>query len=195
MEDLKSNIAKNITELRTREKITQAELAERLNYSDKAISKWERGESLPDVTVIKQIADMFGVTVDWLLCDNTDVPVPQSNRKNKNNRIITVLSFIGVWCLATLVFVALVITSLVQKGAWLVFIGALPVSFITLLVLNSIWGKIRLNQYIISGLLWSLLTFIYLLFLVCFGYNHWVIFLIGIPGQAAVLLSHRIRRK
>ena len=109
MEDLKSNIAKNITELRTREKLTQAELAEKLNYSDKAISKWERGESLPDVTVLKQIADMFGVTVDWLLCDNTDSPRTQSNRKIKNHNTITVLSFIGVWCLATLIFALLII--------------------------------------------------------------------------------------
>ena len=195
MEDLKSNIAKNITELRVRDKMTQAELAEKLNYSDKAISKWERGESLPDITVLKQIADMFGVTVDWLLCDNIVSPLPKSNRKAKNHVFITVLSVIGVWCLATLVFALMIISSSFDKGEWLVFAAALPVSFITLLVLNSIWGKIRFNQYIISGLLWSLIAFVYLLLLVCFGYNHWVLFLVGVPGQAAVVLSHRIRRK
>ena len=67
MEDLKSIIAENITALRKGSSMTQIELAEKLNYSDKAISKWERGESVPDITVLKAIADMFGVTVDYLL--------------------------------------------------------------------------------------------------------------------------------
>ena len=51
-DNLKTIIAKNIVLLRTGERLTQAELAERLNYSDKAVSKWERGESLPDIAVI-----------------------------------------------------------------------------------------------------------------------------------------------
>ena len=50
MEDVKSNIAKNITELRLLNNMTQIELAEKLNYSDKAVSKWENDTSLPDVS-------------------------------------------------------------------------------------------------------------------------------------------------
>ena len=67
MSDIKAIIAKNITALRQNHKMTQIELAEKLNYSDKAVSKWERGESVPDISVLKQIADLFGVTVDYLL--------------------------------------------------------------------------------------------------------------------------------
>ena len=67
MEDIKQIIAKNIASLRTDSKLTQLELAEKLNYSDKAISKWERGESIPDVITLKAVADLFGVTVDYLL--------------------------------------------------------------------------------------------------------------------------------
>ena len=67
--ELKLVIAKNIAALRTARGMTQIELAEKLNYSDKAVSKWERGESIPDVLVLKQIADMHGVTVDYLLTD------------------------------------------------------------------------------------------------------------------------------
>lgn len=67
MEDLKRIIADNIAELRKAVPLTQAELAEKLNYSDKAVSKWERGESIPDVIVLKQIAGIFGVSVDYLL--------------------------------------------------------------------------------------------------------------------------------
>ena len=67
MVDLKPVIAQNITALRQSHKMTQIELAEKLNYSDKAVSKWERGESIPDVIVLKTIADLFGVSLDYLL--------------------------------------------------------------------------------------------------------------------------------
>ena len=67
LEDIKRVIADNIALLRKGSGMTQIELAEKLNYSDKAISKWERGESVPDISVLKQIADMYGVTVDYLI--------------------------------------------------------------------------------------------------------------------------------
>ena len=77
MQDWKFIIAKNITALRQNRKMTQAELAEKLNYSDKAVSKWERGESVPDVLVLKSIADMFGVSLDYLLeADHEEKPKP-----------------------------------------------------------------------------------------------------------------------
>ena len=67
MDENKRIVADNITALRTAKKLTQSQLAEMLNYSDKSVSKWERGDSVPDVFVLKKIADIFGVTVDWLL--------------------------------------------------------------------------------------------------------------------------------
>ncbi len=70
MQDLKPIIAKNIAELRKAASMTQIELATRLNYSDKAVSKWERGESIPDVGVLKEIADLFEVRVDYLLTED-----------------------------------------------------------------------------------------------------------------------------
>ena len=63
MQDLKPIIAKNIAELRKAASMTQIELATRLNYSDKAVSKWERGDSIPDVAVLKQIAEKDGEAV------------------------------------------------------------------------------------------------------------------------------------
>ncbi|MDD6251820.1 MAG: helix-turn-helix transcriptional regulator, partial [Oscillospiraceae bacterium] len=67
MENIKAIVAKNITQLRLAKGMTQLELAEILNYSDKAVSKWERGDSIPDITVLTKIADMFGVTLDYLV--------------------------------------------------------------------------------------------------------------------------------
>ena len=61
MSDIKSIVAKNISELRQKRSMTQLELAEQLNYSDKAVSKWERGDSLPDISVLCDIAALFSV--------------------------------------------------------------------------------------------------------------------------------------
>ena len=65
-EKLKIQIGTNISAFRRQCGMTQAELAERLNYTDKAVSKWERGESMPDVTTLVQLADLFGVSLDDL---------------------------------------------------------------------------------------------------------------------------------
>lgn len=195
MEELRQCIAKNIVALRVSEKLTQAELAEKLNYSDKAVSKWERAESLPDIIVLKQIADMFGVSVDWLLSDNTESALIAEKKdvKKQNHLIITLLSVIGIWFAAIVAFVILMIAGKALDGGWLVFVGAMPISFILLLIFNCIWGRLKWNQYIISALVWSLLAFIYLVLLVC-SLNYWFIFFVGIPAEIAIIFAHRIRR-
>jgi transcriptional regulator with XRE-family HTH domain len=114
--DLKSIIAKNIVALRQGAKLTQSDLAEQLNYSDKAVSKWERAESMPDITVLKAIADLFGVPLDYLVQETHEdvpafLPVPAPlPHKRRNHIIITLLSVLIVWFLATLSFVTLDMT-------------------------------------------------------------------------------------
>ena len=61
-ERLKKNIAKNLSSLRKSAGLTQAELGEKLTYSDKSISKWERGDGLPDLLVLDKLAELYGVT-------------------------------------------------------------------------------------------------------------------------------------
>ena len=158
--ELKNIIAKNIAELRKANGLTQLSLAEKLNYSDKAVSKWESGASIPDVIVLKEIADLFGVTVDDLLRENCKMRnIPASNKRI--HTIITLLSVMLVWLIGTLIFVSLGIAG-ISGDLWLSFIWPIPVSFIVLLVFNSIWGKRRLNYLIITFLMWTLLAAIYL---------------------------------
>lgn len=195
MEDLKKIIAENIVSLRTGENMTQAELAEKLNYSDKAVSKWERGDSLPDIAVIKQIADMFGVTVDSLLADNGGAPLRVTKRKKINRRMITLVSVSGLWFIALMAFVIGWIAAKAVGNLWLIFIGAVPLTFVLLLIFNSIWGKTKRNITIISLLVWTLLTFVYLLVLICFGKNWFPLFFLGIPGEFAIIFAHNIKRK
>ena len=72
MVDLKLVIASNIIRLRTEAGMTQSELGAKLNYSDKSISKWERAESLPDANVLKQMSEIFGVSMDYLFSTNDE---------------------------------------------------------------------------------------------------------------------------
>ena len=195
MDDLKKVIAANIGQLRRDGGITQLELAERLNYSDKAVSKWERGESYPDVATLKEIADMFSVTVDYLL--QAEHPKEKHarreyTRKQKRNRLlITAISCVLVWLIATSIFTSLDIMSVEASGQWLAFVYAVPVSAIVLLVFNSIWGRPRWNFAIISVLMWSALATTCLTLWV---HNLWVLFLVGVPGQIIILLWAGIRK-
>ena len=76
MENLNLTIGKKLLYLRKKNKLTQAELAEKLNYSDKAISKWEKGESLPPVEVFYNISKFYGVSLDYIIGDETIDPQP-----------------------------------------------------------------------------------------------------------------------
>ena len=57
-----------IKELREKKQLTQAELAEKLNYSDKAVSKWERGMAMPDSSIMLELCSVLGISVNDLLC-------------------------------------------------------------------------------------------------------------------------------
>lgn len=200
MKDLKPVIAKNITALRQSARMTQSELAERLNYSDKAVSKWERGESTPDITVLSAIAELFGVNVEYLLAEDHDAPpAPLVNEELKPKRrhsrkVITTLSVLLVWFVALFAYVLMDSIPQTIELQWLAFVYAVPASLIVWLVLNSIWLNKKWNYLIISLLMWSVLISVVLTFSV-FGVNLWKVLLLGIPGQVGVILWSRIRYK
>ena len=199
MAELKTIIAKNIAELRREAQMTQFELAERLNYSDKAVSKWERGESVPDIVVLKEIADIFSVTVDFLLEEEH----PKKKRfgesvriKMKNHVFITGMSITLVWLIALAVFVVGdVFREYAALHHWLVFMYALPVSFIVWLVFNVHWFAKKMNFVIISLLMWSTLVSIFVSLLVFAGVSVRFLVLLGIPGQIIIILWSRIKTK
>lgn len=187
MTDYKRIIAGNIAELRKAVPLTQAELAEKLNYSDKAVSKWERGESIPDVLVLKQIADLFGVTVDYLLqSEHSSASKTQSVpwQKKKNHVIIAGLSCALVFLIATLAFVVLGLLGGFGH-IWLAYVYCVPVCSVVLIVFNSIWGRSAWNYTLISVLVWSALASIYL---TIGDFGNWLIFIIGIPAQVIILM-------
>ncbi len=205
-EKLKSQLGTNIAAFRKRNGMTQLVLAEKLNFSDKAVSKWERGESIPDVLTLMEIADIFGVTVDDLLKDHNALPqdvgkveqvmgkaVEKTLKRKADKRIITGLCTVLVWFVALLVFV---IWSCFDFWHSLIpFFYAIPTSCIVQLSLRSAWRDFRSNKWLISGIVWGSLLSIYMTVFLFFGIHFLKLFLLGIPGQVAILLWFRMFRK
>ena len=193
MEELKDVFAGNLIRLRTGAGMTQAQLAEILNYSDKSISKWERAEGMPDLAVAKAIADHFGVTVDYLLTSH-DAWDGRPAKVTYSKRMIVGVCLVGIWTLAVLLFLIFFWT--MGKTIWLVFLSAVPVSLITLLVLNGVWGKERYHLVVVSLLVLSLFGLMYYIMqLYMHAPSPWSLVFLWIPAQLVILLSFRIRKK
>ena len=203
-EKLKYQLGANIANFRKHNGLTQAGLAEKLNYSDKAVSKWERGESMPDVLTLVQLAELFGVTVNELIADPDELPenpgkveqvmskVAEKTMKRKaNKQIILGLSSLLVWFVALLLFV--ILSSLDIPKSWIAFIYAIPANAIVALSLLSAWHDFRYNKWVITQIAWGSLLSVYMTLLLFFGVNIWKLFLLGIPGQLAIFLAFRFK--
>ena len=191
MDDLKVITASNIINLRTAKGMTQAELGELLNYSDKSVSKWERAEAVPDAYVLKKMSGIFGVSVDYLLSSHDSWERPESFKKEERNfhsNVITILVIFGIWTLAFLIYI---IGWLLEANWWLLFVYAVPVSLITFLVLNSVWEQGKNNRHIIYALVAGIFITVYITFR---SYNPWQILLLLIPAELIVFLSFRIKK-
>lgn len=192
-QNLEQIVAANLTELRKAKKWTQAELAEKINYSDKSVSKWERGDGLPDLKVLMRLSELFGVTLDCLVTEGAarERNSFRAPKKGIGFRIaVELLAVSIVFLIATVVYVGFM--SYAQKNYWMCFIWALPLSFFLLTLFNSHW-RFRVCTIVFGSIFsWTLLTAVYLQMLT---YNLWMIFLIGIPTQAAIILSVQIRNK
>ncbi len=203
---LKNQIGANIAMYRKKCALTQAGLAAKLNYSDKAVSKWERGESVPDVLTLVQLAEQLGVSVNDLLTDPEALPgdpgklekamtqVSERALKRKANKnVILGLSSILCWFVALFIYV--ILSTFGIPKTWLAFFYAVPANAIVLLSLRSAWHDFRWNRALISLIMWGSLLSIFMTLLVLLNFNMWKIFLLGILGQMAILLWFRLFKK
>lgn len=195
MEDqevLAVTIGKNIMRLRKMANMTQLELAEKINYSDKSVSKWEQGNGIPDVRILLQLADLFNVSVDDLVRDHPEKKVmPKKTRLLR--RVIVLLLSVGLcWLVAVVsfVFIGIIAPSIGEK--WLAFIYAIPVSAIVVLVFSCIWKYRWMRILSITVLIWMLLTCVYLTALVCgvdvSAVPIALVYLIGVPLQVLAFI-------
>jgi transcriptional regulator with XRE-family HTH domain len=194
--NIKENIAHNLANLRKNKKLTQNELAEKFSYSDKAVSKWEHGEALPSIEVLQQLADFYGVSLDFLTHEITpenrkDFPSPKAGKVNR--AVITALAVSLIWILA--IVVAIGSDMVLGKLYWMSFVWALPCSFAVILTFNAIWGPKKYRAFYLTMLCWTLIASCYIELGLDLpdgqGWKLWMLFLVGVPATiAAVLWSH-----
>ncbi|MBQ9544978.1 MAG: helix-turn-helix domain-containing protein [Clostridia bacterium] len=196
--DLRTVIASNIATLRKDAGLTQLELAELINYSDKAVSKWERAEGIPDVTVLARLCEIFSVSLDYFIRSDhrAEKNAKVSALKKRDRSLITALSVALVWLVASFVFVVFGVVRASIGNAWLSFVFAVPVTCIVLLVFNSIWGRRGTNFLIISVLIWSFLISVFAVFAVTsYSPYLWLMFVLLVPAQIIVLLWSGLGKK
>lgn len=187
-DDIKTNFSKNLINLRKAKNLTQLQLAEKLNYSDKAVSKWEVGSVLPDVETMQHIAEFFGITINDLIYAKKRRVLKEFY---KTHLFMTLLVSVSIWFVATIIFFVLDSATTLNR-AWLTFIYTIPINAIVLIVFSALWFK-KVFIYLSSSImLWGIITAV---FLTINDPNLWFIFIIGVVGQAVITLAMPIKKK
>jgi len=154
-DQVSSIIARNIAFYRKQKGMTQAELAEQIAYSDKSVSKWERGDGLPDILVMIKLAETFGVTLNDLVSEKAE-PIKPKTKPFRVRLLIPAISIGLVYLVVSIVFFILRISVPQLERTWLVFLYGLPISCIVLTVFMNLWWNVYLRFISVSALIWSI---------------------------------------
>lgn len=193
--DIKKIVAKNLANLRKNKKLTQTELAEKFGYSDKAISKWENGDTLPDIQTLYQLCEFYNVTLDFLVNEQDfEDKIKYINHLNRkviiNNSMIELLYCSFVWILAVIIYIYLLIFS--EFDYWQIFVWALPATSLVMLFFSKVW-KQKIYTFVVRSLFfWTLVIACYIQFI---QFNIWPLFFLMIPIQVALILTIAINDK
>ena len=194
MKDVKAVVAENLAQLRKAHGLTQAQLAEKFNYSDKAICRWEHGETLPDINTLCALAEFYGVTMNDLVSPDFEVSDSAKEAKTvfKYRLLLSSLLLASVWLLTVIIFIT---TMASPKPYWIIFIWAVPVSCLALMRFwrgNSVHTAIKIIIY--SLFVWAVITAVFLHLLIINGVNAWMLYLIGIPLEAIIIFWQQVKK-
>ena len=191
--ELKLVFASNLINLRTAAGMTQAELGVQLNYSDKTVSKWERGEAIPDAYVLTELSDLFHVTVDYLLSSHDAWQSPEEIRKANepmySSDIIIAVTILGIMTASLTAFVIGWICGIIE---WRIFLVGLVLSAVAFLVLDCIFNHAR---YLKPAMIVLIISVFVLVYFLLWDFKPWQIFLLLVPAITIALLSTHINKK
>ena len=184
MKTIKEILVENLINLRKSHKLTQLELSEKVGYSDKAISRWEHGEVLPDVTTLERLAEIYGVSFTSLFEENLNIQKEKNRNSQSTNKIlISLLSIFSVWVMIIICYIVFKLT--IKESIWELFVVGVPLSFLLATIFTSVWSKKRYAFLCGSFLLWTILATIFFTLL---KYNLWMVFILGAPVQVILIL-------
>ena len=187
---IKEIISRNIVNLRKEKGLTQIELADALHYSNKAISKWEKGDSLPDAETLYEIAKFFNVSIEYLFTNHDEVILNKEQaNKIRKKEIIFYTSLVTIVGLLVYSFIALIFSIIPQLSrnniiTILLLDGA---GVIAIILIIQICLKVK--KYItllLSLLIWNLTIGLSLLF---WEYSINYIYVIAILLQIIVIIT------
>lgn len=192
---LRKIVAENLSELRKGRGLTQVQLAEIFGYSDKSVSKWERGDTTPDLETLHSLADYYGVTLDDL--------THEGMAKEKINSSVNKRKGVNVWVIAMVCCMAVVIVCInlyvvimtnTGDNHWTLFVWWIPIDSVILFIFNCIWGPKKLRPLFGSIMSWAIPIGIYLEFGISTdnGWNMWSIILLGMPLMIIAILWDKI---
>ena len=193
MDNIKEIIAKNLVELRRSRKLTQQELAQRLNYSDKAVSRWEHAETMPDIETLCKICDLYGVEFQYLLQkEQPKKNNPYVKRTDIPGKVITMfIAVCAVWIAALIAYTY--VNIIFGRNEWTLFIWAIPLTGIICLEYNHFYFRSKVVNCVFASItMWTLLLAFYLQTL---EYNIWMLFIMGVPIQAVIIMSTILKIK
>ena len=190
LNELKLVSASNIIKLRTEKGLTQAELGAMLNYSDKTISKWERGEAIPDAYVLTQLAEIFGVSVDFILSSHDKWEKPKENEVEQVSYSVERIIAIAVVGTLTAFLIAFVTLWLMNIVEWRLFLFALSAAILVYMILICVFKRTRHLQYVIALFVASRVLIVYFTLPTT---NPWQLFLILVPAEVLVFLACNLR--
>ena len=158
---IRENFASNLSRLRKYNKMSQQELANKLSYSDKAISKWELGDNIPDIFTLERIANLFNVTVDELIKPN--ISVSKSSITLKKRILITTISsgvglllgVIGLLVLSILNEIGGVRGEIIQKFIYTCYPLAILLAGSVLVIFTCIWFEKIWRLVAVSLCIWA----------------------------------------
>ena len=188
-------LAKNLAYYRKASGLTQLELAEKFNYSDKSVSKWERGEGFPDIFVLKSLADFYGISVDdFYQSEHKAIKVSQSRKRKQTYLKLLSIGLGWLVVILTFFFLQVFIGDKYAFKPWLTFIYGTLITAIILLVWEFIYHNRFLRMLAASGIVWSAALSLYLTFLVVINQNLPLIFVVAIPLQVLEIIWYLFRR-
>lgn len=200
MKDIKQIIAKNLIELRKANGLTQSQLGDMINYSDKAVSKWERAEASIDIETLYKLSEIFNISMEYFFEENNDTSSNILSYSRKKSIIfrkfaILALFFLAILLIAVTVYVAMFINDYAFKyDAWILFPWTVPLSSIVAMIFCKKNHYRLMNLIMISTFLWTLIASIFLTALVN-NMNIWMIFLVGVPIEAAIVFMYFLSYK
>lgn len=184
-EEFNKLVAGNLVKYRKHNNLTQLQLAEKLSYSDKAISKWERGECLPDFYVLCQIAELYGISVSDLISTRQK---PKSSFKGLREVFGVISAVAIVWLLSIIAYFVLSLTT-EYNNLWYSFIYAIPVTALVVFIFSCSYKRLFMQLFSLSAFIWTVILSLYLTF-------KWatddliMIYYIGIPLQLIILFIY-----